>query len=58
MKRLKFKKWVSYLLVFNLTIALIILGSVEMESLVSEAILGFSCLLVVYVNSILLGIFG
>lgn len=58
MKRLKFKKWVSYTLAIILVLAMFILCSVRLESLLHEVILGTVCLLIIYVNSILLGIFG
>ena len=58
MKRLKFKKWVSYTIAIILLLAMFILCSVRPESLIHEVILDTVCLLIIYVNSILLGIFG
>ena len=58
MKRLKFKKWVSVTLCFILTIALMLLCTVEFKDFIHEMLFGITCISIIIINSILLNIFS
>lgn len=54
MKRLVFKKWVEYLVVFNLALGWVIVGAFEWSSFIPY-LFG---ILMMFTSSVLLGIFG
>lgn len=58
MKRLKFKKWVSVTLCFILTIALMLLCTVEFKDFINEMLFGITCISIIIINAILLNIFS
>lgn len=58
MKKLRFRKWVTVTLSIVLMIALLLLTSVEFESIKTEIIFGSTCFLVIVVNAILLNLYS
>lgn len=58
MKRLKFKKWVTYTLTIVLALALFLLLTVEFEDLKTEFIFGMICVIIIGLNGTLLSIYG
>lgn len=58
MKRLKFKKWVSYTLLTILSIAFLLLLTVEFEDLKTEFIFGMICIIIIGINGTLLTMYN
>lgn len=53
-----FKKWVDYLLKFNLVIAFFLLAAFEFENLTTQIVVGVGCLSIILINSLLLDLYG
>ena len=58
MKKLRFRKWVTVTLSIILMLALLLLTSVEFDSIRTEIIFGSTCFAVIVVNAILLNLYS